>query len=111
MGRRASICWVGIGAVSGLGFVTAGCDAIANAAPAPRAPETVYASTCGYCHGRNVGPIILGKNIPAETVTAFVRRGQGAMPAFRPTEISDQELEALAEWIAASKANPKEQGQ
>jgi mono/diheme cytochrome c family protein len=101
----------GVAALAGLCLATAGCDVIANATSAPRPPETVYASTCGYCHGHNVGPIILGKNIPAETVTAFVRRGQGAMPAFRQTEISDLELKALAEWIEASKANPKEHGQ
>ena len=111
MGRRLSMCLVTFGAVFGLGFVTAGCDAIANAASAPRPPETVYASTCGYCHGHNVGPIILGENIPAETVTAFVRKGQGAMPAFRQTEISDQELKALSKWIEASKADAKELGQ
>jgi mono/diheme cytochrome c family protein len=101
----------GVAALAGLCLATAGCDAIANATSAPRPPETVYASTCGYCHGHNVRPIILGKNIPAETVTAFVRGGQGAMPAFRQTEISDQELKALAEWIEASKADPKEHGQ
>ena len=36
---------------------------------------------------------------------------QGAMPAFRQTEISDQELKALSKWIEASKADAKELGQ
>lgn len=111
MGLRAGMGLACVAALAALGLATAGCDAIAHATSTPRSPEQVYASTCGYCHGHNVGPIILGENIPAETVTAFVRKGQGAMPAFRQTEISDQELKALSDWIEASRANPKEHGQ
>lgn len=111
MGLRASIGLAGVTALAGLCLATAGCDAIANATSGPRPPEQVYASTCGYCHGHNVGPIILGRKLPSEMVTAFVRKGQGAMPAFRQTEISDRELKALAEWIEASMADPKEHGQ
>jgi mono/diheme cytochrome c family protein len=55
---------------------------------------------------------------PADTATAtmsaitmMVRSGNGAMPAFRPTEISDAELAALAQWISTSKKDPKEHGQ
>lgn len=77
---------------------------------AGRPPERVYAVTCGYCHGHNVGPIILGRRIPAATVQAMVRGGRGAMPAFRPTEITNAELAALSRWIEKSKANPKEHG-
>ncbi|WP_068076299.1 c-type cytochrome [Novosphingobium lentum] len=78
---------------------------------APRSPEKVYASTCGYCHGTNVGPIILGRHLPAVTVVGMVREGRNAMPAFRPTEISNGELEALSRWVEASAANPQEKGQ
>jgi len=78
--------------------------------PAPRAPAVVYAQTCGYCHGANVGPVILGRALPAPMITATVRAGRGAMPAFRPTEISDGELSALAAWIAASPAAQGEHG-
>jgi len=76
-----------------------------------RPPEVVYAKTCGYCHGRNVGPVIRGRAIDAEAVAYIVRNGQNGMPAFRPTEISPAELAALARWVAASKADPKELGQ
>jgi mono/diheme cytochrome c family protein len=88
-----------------------GCNDDANARSGPRSPEKIYATTCGYCHGHNVGPVIRGRQLPAETVTDFVRRGNGAMPAFRPTEISNEELKALATWIQTSKADPKEHGQ
>lgn len=76
-----------------------------------RAPETIYAKTCGYCHGRNVGPIILGRGLPAESVKYIVRHGQNGMPAFRPTEVKPEELEALAAWIEKSEARKGEHGQ
>jgi mono/diheme cytochrome c family protein len=76
-----------------------------------RPPEVVYTKTCGYCHGRNVGPVIRGRALPAAAVTTIVRAGQNGMPAFRPTEITPSELDALGKWIAASKADPKELGQ
>ncbi len=79
--------------------------------PAPRAPEQVYAKVCGYCHGRNVGPILLGRHLPAETVKYVARHGQNGMPAFRPTEVTPAELDALAEWIAAAPARKQEHGQ
>lgn len=78
---------------------------------APRAPDAIYAKTCGYCHGRNVGPIILGRAIPAETVKYIVRHGQNGMPAFRPTEVSPSELDALATWVEKSAARKGEHGQ
>ncbi|MCW2406911.1 mono/diheme cytochrome c family protein [Sphingobium sp. B1D7B] len=83
-------------------------EAVANTGPRP--PEAIYDRTCGYCHGHNVGPVIRGRNLPPEAIVYMVRHGQGAMPAFRPTEISDVELANLAKWISTSKANPKEHG-
>ena len=38
----------------------------------------------GWTDPLTVGPIILGRKIPAATVQAMVRSGRGAMPAFRP---------------------------
>ncbi len=104
--------WLGALARHGAGVALAGWAASAVAAdPAPRAPATIYAKTCGYCHGHNVGPIILGRALPPEFVTMMVRNGRGAMPAFRPTEITGAELAALAGWIAAAPAGAKEHGQ
>ncbi len=76
-----------------------------------RPPEEVYAKTCGYCHGRNVGPIILGRALPAESVQYIVRHGRNGMPAFRPTEIKPSELAALATWVEKSAARKQEHGQ
>lgn len=76
-----------------------------------RTPEQIYAKTCGYCHGRNVGPIILGRAIPADTVKYIVRHGQNGMPAFRQSEIQPSELDALATWVEKSEARKEEHGQ
>ncbi len=76
-----------------------------------RPPEELYAKTCGYCHGRNVGPVIRGRKLPVAAISLIVRSGQNGMPAFRPTEITPSELTNLARWIAKSKADPKEKGQ
>jgi mono/diheme cytochrome c family protein len=76
-----------------------------------RPPEVIYAKTCGYCHGANIGPVIRGRGLSAETIKAMVRSGPNGMPAFRPTEISNTELAALAKWISVSKADPEEKGQ
>ncbi len=27
-------------------------------------PEHIYERSCGYCHGHNVGPILLGRDLP-----------------------------------------------
>ena len=76
-----------------------------------RAPQKVYSSTCGYCHGHNVGPIILGRHLPADYVRTMVRGGRNGMPAFRPTEISPAELAALSQWVEQTGADAKESGQ
>jgi mono/diheme cytochrome c family protein len=76
-----------------------------------RTPEKIYATTCGYCHGTNVGPIIRGRALPANLVKHIVRNGQNAMPAFRPTEVTPAELDKLAAWISVSKSDPREKGQ
>lgn len=98
---------------AGLISATSAALAAGQAKPAyqGRAPQDVYRVTCGYCHGHNVGPLILGRKLPAATIQAMVRAGRGAMPAFRPTEITHAELAALGQWIEKSKPNAKEHGQ
>lgn len=85
--------------------------AYAGVASPPREPAMIYAKTCGYCHGQHVAPVIRGRNLPPEVIAQYVRSGPRAMPAFRPTEISDAELKALAQWVSTSKADPKEHDQ
>lgn len=69
----------------------------------------IYQVLCSQCHEPNagdpsVGPAILGRHYPAAALKAFARRGIQTMPPFFPSEISDQELDGLADWV--EKAQP-----
>jgi mono/diheme cytochrome c family protein len=77
----------------------------------PRSGAVVYQQSCGYCHGRNVGPVIRGRALPQDYIRQMIRQGQNAMPAFRPSEISEAELTAVATFVANSKTDSKEHGQ
>ena len=112
-GRYSLFSWVLVGLAASGGLVattSVGAQGVPGEAP-PRGPEYIYDRTCGYCHGHNVGPIILGRGLPPEVIETFVRRGNGAMPAFKPTEITDAELAALADWISQAEADEAEHGQ
>lgn len=103
------------------------------AAPASRAPaatatqvaqgEQVYARWCVHCHaaGRgnpgteslqvkyrgNVPAVLLERSdLTAPAITQFVRQGVLSMPPFRKTEISDEELAALAAFMTGRKRTP-----
>jgi mono/diheme cytochrome c family protein len=77
-----------------------------------RSPQKVFEDTCAYCHGHYIAPgmqvirDIRGRGLPPELTKTWVRNGMGVMPAFRHTEISDEELNALADWIKTSEAPP-----
>lgn len=59
----------------------------------------IYAKVCGYCHDAQVGPQIRGRSLPAAYIRTIVRNGNRAMPAFRSSEIDDESLAKLAEYI------------
>lgn len=108
---KLSVWAVGLGALTAAGSAASMASAQPANEPPARSPQHIYDRTCGYCHGHNVGPLILGRRLPAPVITALVRSGQGAMPAFKPTEITNQELAALAAWIEASPSDTTEHGQ
>ncbi|SEO53970.1 cytochrome c [Nitrosovibrio sp. Nv6] len=60
----------------------------------------VYAKVCGYCHDTQVGPPIRNRQLPLAYIRAVVRNGNRAMPAFRASEIDDESLTKLAEYIS-----------
>lgn len=70
-----------------------------QAAAKERSGEIVYQKICRYCHETGVGPELRSRQLPTVYTTLIVRQGFRAMPAFRPTEISDQELERVADFI------------
>ena len=100
-----------VAAIAGLGLASAAFAAPKLGEYQPqRAPEEVYAKVCGYCHGRNIGPILFGRNLPTDMVKAVARQGRNGMPAFRPTEVTNAELDALATWISKAPARVEEHG-
>lgn len=84
-----------------------------SADEAARSPQEIYQSRCAYCHdaggwGTRVlarrmeedqAELLQRKNLPPAYTMLVVRRGIGAMPQFTPTELTDDELMALANWL------------
>ena len=66
--------------------------------------EYLYKRTCAYCHELGVGPYLKGRNLPMEYFKIRLRAGYRAMPAFKPSEISDKDAEMLGKWLEESKA-------
>ncbi len=57
-------------------------------------------------HRGAVSPFLEERSdLSAEVLRVFVRQGSGTMPMFRRTEISDEEIAALAAYFAASAAS------
>lgn len=50
------------------------------------------------------GALELRDNLPAPVLRAFVRQGTGAMPPFRASELSDADIDAIADYLAATAA-------
>ncbi len=66
--------------------------------------EQIWRETCRYCHDNGVARELRGAGLSPQAIVTAVRTGPRAMPSFTPSEISDQELEQLAEWVAQQKA-------
>lgn len=65
----------------------------------------VYKKVCALCHDTAVGPAILGRGHDPTYIQLIVRHGNRAMPAFRASEIDDQSLEKLAEYVSKTAAD------
>jgi mono/diheme cytochrome c family protein len=64
----------------------------------------VYTKVCALCHDTKVGPVLLGRGIDPLYIKIIVRNGLRAMPAFRSSEIDDESLEKLAEYVSKTAA-------
>jgi mono/diheme cytochrome c family protein len=97
------------GLAAGFALVTAISPSagLAQSAGQWQGPQHIWNASCAYCHGTTHAPELLGREVSAEVVRRFIRQGAPGMPAFHSSEISDQELDALAEWIETSKTPSK----
>ncbi|MEX5219560.1 MAG: cytochrome c [Nitrospira sp.] len=65
----------------------------------------VYTKVCALCHETNTGPAIRGRGLDPMYIRLITRNGYRAMPAFRASEIDDEVLEKLAEYISKTTAD------
>jgi mono/diheme cytochrome c family protein len=64
----------------------------------------VYMRHCHACHpggAAGLGPSLVDKPLPGAVLKLQVRQGLGAMPAFGEDRIAEDELDALAAYVAA----------
>jgi mono/diheme cytochrome c family protein len=109
----AVFAWVGLGALPAMAAAPAAPTAAPTVAPL-LAPEVLFARRCGLCHNAGgVGAQILARRLGPERsvlatrgdltvpfVTVAVRRGLLNMPRLTRVEVTDEELVAIATWLA-----------
>lgn len=87
--------------------------------------RVIFERQCAPCHGTGPGDdgapmqpgtaalarkyggdlpaaLELRSDLPLPVLRQFVRRGAGAMPMFRPSELTDADIAAVAEYLAAT---------
>jgi len=89
-----------------------GCSSARRGEPLASAPrlspdqqrgQIVFSQRCYQCHpngATGIGPALNNKPLPAALVKTQVRKGLGSMPAFDQKHISDDDLNALASYVA-----------
>jgi mono/diheme cytochrome c family protein len=108
--------------VVALGLLAIGC--VASAQEAARG-QAKFEHSCAPCHGDGVGddgramlpgtdalrikyngslPALLEKrtDLNAEAIRTFVRRGTWSMPPFRPTEVTERDIQDIAAYLRQS---------
>tara|TARA_R100001143_G_C3356681_1_gene132838 strand:- start:46 stop:351 length:306 start_codon:yes stop_codon:yes gene_type:complete len=83
-----------------LGICFSGTQVWAQAADEWESGEQIYEKVCQHCHTEGVGPVLTGRNLPPVYFSTIARNGLNAMPAFRPSELSAEDLEKIANYIS-----------
>ena len=111
---------LGAAALSPLGHNAQAQPAPATPNPAPAAPkpksagEATFLAKCRYCHvemgpgtltlAKRLGPdnglLARRTDLTADYVKAVVRGGLNTMPPINRVEVSDAELDTIANWLA-----------
>lgn len=124
MSRIAMAIAAGLAAATGIvslaGAQTAALSASAPANPYVRGPQDgagLFLARCGYCHleggtGTMMLERRLGKanrllaertDLPADYVKAVARNGINSMPTITRVEVTDEELDKIAAYLATAK--------
>lgn len=64
--------------------------------------QQLFDRNCSQCHpggAGGLGPALNNKPLPQWAIKFQVRQGLGAMPAFSDRELSDAQLEAVAQYL------------
>jgi len=91
-------------------------SAIGSLASIAQDGEAVYEKHCSHCHtpgmnypgthqltktrGEDNGVLVERDNLVDVYVKTIVRNGLNGMPTFKPTQISESQLDALAEFLS-----------
>ena len=110
MGGRRLIVTLGVlssALLSALGL--AACDSGGSSSggpgtgtPIPRTGEMIFARYCNTCHpggGRGVGPSLITEDYSEPEMRSIVRHGQKQMPGFGVQIISEDDLNALVDYV------------
>lgn len=86
-------------ACGGLTLALASAAAYADSAGKWASGKEVYDKVCGYCHKPTpgLGPVLT--TYRPDDIRDRVRKGHRAMPPFRQSEIDDQALAQLIEYL------------
>jgi mono/diheme cytochrome c family protein len=97
--------WVCLGAGYGLSLVGAVSAMAMRREPNPSG-AAVFQQVCAACHGEANGSPVVRLPQPFEyddeLVRATVRDGRGEMPAFSTGQISDAEIDAVADFLRSN---------
>lgn len=70
--------------------------------PVVRRGQIVFYRNCNPCHpggAQGIGLALNDKPLPEAAIKAQVRLGVGQMPSFSEEELSDEDVEAVAEYL------------